>query len=284
MAILDGKLVAATLLDGVRRDVAALTSLGVTPKLVVIQVGDDAASKVYVGQKLKRCGEVGIASEHAVFPDTVTTEELVQKIYSLNEDTAVHGILVQLPLPKQVDTPLVIKAISPAKDVDGFTAYNVGKMFIDQSFEHLAPCTPRGVIHILMYYKIPILGAEAVVVGASNIVGKPLAAMLLNRRATVTVCHSKTRDLASHTKRADILCVAVGKPGLITADMVKDGAVVVDVGMNRLPDGTLCGDVDFEAVSAKASFITPVPGGVGPMTVACLMENVVIAAKRLAQR
>ena len=211
----------------------------------------------------------------------MATEELIDKIRELNEDEKVHGILVQLPLPKGVYAPDVIKAIDPKKDVDGFTAYNLGKMMIGTEFEHLAPCTPLGVIRLLEHYDIEVRGKEVVVVGHSNIVGKPLSMMLLNRNATVTTCHIDTKDLAFHTKRADILCVGVGKPGLITAEMVKEGAVVVDIGVNRLKSGKLVGDCNFEEISKKAAFVTPVPGGAGPMTVACLMENTVKAAARI---
>ena len=211
----------------------------------------------------------------------ITTEKLIEKINELNEDEKIHGILVQLPLPKKVYTPDVMRAINPKKDVDGFTAYNLGKMFLSAKFEDLAPCTPMGVIKMLEYYKIPVEGKEVVIVGHSNLVGKPLSVMLMNRNATVTTCHIFTKDLAYHTKRADIICVAVGKQNLITSDMVKDGAVIIDVGVNKTKEGKLVGDVDFAEVSKKVSYITPVPGGAGPMTVACLMENTVKAAKRL---
>ena len=251
------------------------------PKIAVVLVGKDPASLSYIKQKQKACNATNIEWVQFDLEESVTTEELIEKINELNEDESIHGILVQLPLPKHVFAPDVIKAIKPAKDVDGFTAYNIGKMFLSTDFEDLAPCTPLGVIKMLEYYDIEIEGKEAVVVGHSNIVGKPLSTMLLNRNATVTTCHIHTKDLASHTKRADILCVGVGKAKLITADMVKDGAVVVDIGVNRMENGKLCGDTDFEEISKKASYITPVPGGAGPMTVACLMLNVVIAAKRI---
>lgn len=251
------------------------------PKLGVILVGKDPASLSYIRQKQKACAATGIEWEQFDYETDVTTEDLIDKINDLNEDSTFHGILVQLPVPDQVYEPDVIKAIDPKKDVDGFTAYNVGKMFLSAEFEDLASCTPSGVIKMLEYYDIEIEGKEAVVVGHSNIVGKPLSTMLLNRNATVTTCHIHTKDLDAHTKRADILCVAVGKPGLITADMIKDGAVVIDIGITKCEDGKLRGDADFEEVSKKASYITPVPGGVGPMTVACLMENTVNACKRL---
>lgn len=279
MILLDGKKVAAKVIAQARREVEVLHSLGIRPKLVVVQVGDDPASGVYIGQKIKRCAEAGIESGHIKLDPSITTEELVARIHTLNEDPSVHGILVQLPLPAQVNTPLVMRAIDPKKDVDGFTAYNVGKMTLGVEFERLTPCTAQGVIDLLEEYEISLEGKDVVMVGASNVVGKPLAIMMLNRGATITVCHIKTKDLASHTRRADILCVAVGKRNLITADMVKDGVVVVDIGINRNEDGKLSGDTDFEAISEKASYITPVPGGVGQMTVACLMANIVKAVK-----
>lgn len=280
MDLMDGRKVSKEILLKLQSEVSDLHLDHVHPKLAVILVGKDPASISYIRQKQKACAITGIEWEQFDYETDVTTEQLIEKIQDLNDDSDIHGILVQLPLPKQVYGPDVIKAIDPRKDVDGFTAYNIGKMFISSEFEHLSPCTPRGVIRLLEHYEIPIQGKEVVIVGHSNIVGKPLAMMLLNRDATVTVCHIYTKDLASHTKKADILCVAVGKPDLITADMVKDGAVVVDIGINRL-DGRLVGDVDFENVSKKAGYITPVPGGTGPMTVACLMENMVTAAKRI---
>ncbi len=281
MAILDGRKVSKEILLNLAKDVNRMHLDHISPKLAVILVGKDPASLSYIRQKQKACDTTGIEWEQFDYETDVSTEDLIEKIEELNEDNTIHGILVQLPLPKQVFEPDVIRAIDPKKDVDGFTAYNIGKMFLSTDFEDLAPCTPRGAIKMLEYYDIDIKGKEAVVVGHSNIVGKPLSTMLLNRDATVTTCHIHTKDLASHTLRADILCVAVGKPNLITADMVKDGAVVVDIGVNRLESGKLCGDVDFENVEKKASYVSPVPGGAGPMTVACLMENVVIAAKRI---
>jgi len=251
------------------------------PKLGVILVGEDPASLSYIKQKQKACNDVGIEWEqYDYLASDATTDGLIDKVSEMNENKNIHGILIQLPLPAHVFAPDVMKAIDPKKDVDGFTAYNIGKMFISKDFEDLTPCTPAGVIKMLEYHNIDVKGKEVVVVGHSNLVGKPLATMLLNRDATVTVCHIHTKNLASHTGRADILCVAVGKIGLITADMVKDGVVVIDIGVNRKEDGKLCGDTDFEEVSKKSSYITPVPGGVGPMTVSCLMENTVRAAKR----
>lgn len=281
MELIDGRKISKEILQTVKADVARLELEHILPKLVVILVGKDPASLSYIKQKQKACAETGILWEEFDYETDVTTEQLIEKINELNENEDVHGILVQLPLPKTVYTPDVMRAINPKKDVDGFTAYNLGKMFLSAKFEDLAPCTPMGVIKMLEYYKIPVEGKEVVVVGHSNLVGKPLSTMLLNRNATVTTCHVYTKDLAYHTKRADIICVAVGKPNLIMADMVKDGAVVIDVGVNKTKEGKLVGDVDFENVSKKASYITPVPGGAGPMTVACLMENTVKAAKRL---
>lgn len=281
MEILDGRKVSKEILLKLKDDVARLHLDHIHPKIVVILVGKDPASLAYIRQKQKACDITGIEWEQFDYEESVTTEDLIEKIQELNEDEDVHGILVQLPLPEHIYSPDVIRAIDPKKDVDGFTAYNLGKMFISTDFEHLAPCTPLGVIRLFEHYNIDVKGKDVVIVGHSNIVGKPLATMLLNRDATVTVCHIHTKDLAAHTKRAEILCVAVGKPDLITEDMVSDGVIIVDIGTNRLDDGRLVGDVDFENVSKKASYISPVPGGAGPMTVACLMENTVTAAKRL---
>ena len=279
MAILDGRKVSKETLLSLRSDVNRMKLDHIHPKLGVILVGKSPASLAYIRQKQKACDTTEIEWEQFDYDEDVTTDELIAKIEELNSDESFHGVLVQLPLPKHIFTPQVFKAIDPKKDVDGFTAYNLGKMFLSTDFEDLAPCTPMGVIRMLEYYEVPFEGQEAVVVGHSNIVGKPLSTMLLNRNATVTTCHVFTKDLAEHTRRADILFVGVGKPGLITADMVKDDVVVVDIGINRLDNGKLVGDADFDAISKKAKYITPVPGGVGPMTVACLMENVVKAAK-----
>ncbi|MBT3865385.1 bifunctional 5,10-methylenetetrahydrofolate dehydrogenase/5,10-methenyltetrahydrofolate cyclohydrolase [Candidatus Peregrinibacteria bacterium] len=281
--LIEGRKIAEEMYADLEREVSKLeVRAKVKPKLVVMLVGQDPASLSYIKQKQKACAKTGIEWDQFDYDESVTTEELVGKIEELNADPLVHGILVQLPLPKHISVPLVIRAIDPKKDVDGFTAYNLGKMFTSADFEDLAPCTPLGVIKMLEYYDINMKGKEAVVVGHSNIVGKPLSTMLLNRNATVTTCHIDTKDLAFHTKRADILCVGVGKAGLISADMVADGAVVIDIGVNRTDEGKLVGDCDFASVSEKASYITPVPGGAGPMTVACLMLNVVKAAKRLS--
>jgi methylenetetrahydrofolate dehydrogenase (NADP+)/methenyltetrahydrofolate cyclohydrolase len=281
MEILDGKKVANEIYATLAKEVSELKSGGLSPKLAVILVGNNQASLSYIKQKRLACEKTGILWEQIDYEETITTEQLIEKIHELNNTPDIHGILVQLPLPQHIYAPDVIRAIDPKKDVDGFTAYNIGKMFLSTEFEHLPPCTPAGVIKLLDYYNIDVKGMDATVVGASNIVGKPLSIMLLNRGVTPTTCHIHTKDLKSHTLKADLVCVAVGKRDLITEDMVKDGVILVDIGCNRKEDGKLCGDADFESISKKASYITPVPGGVGPMTVACLMENTVNAAKRL---
>lgn len=275
MQLLDGKTLSAQLIDSVKEKVEKLK-----PTLAVILVGENPASLTYVKHKKTACEKAGIHYVEYRYPDTLSQEELIAQIQRLNGDEGVNGILVQLPLPAQIEAPPVIRSIDPAKDVDGFHAYNVGKMFLSPDFEDLPPATPLGIIKLLDHYNVQVQGKEVVVVGHSNIVGKPISTMLLNRNATVTTCHIFTQDLASHTRRADILVVAVGKEKLITADMVKEGAVVVDVGINRNAEGKICGDVDFENVSRKASFITSVPGGVGPMTIAALILNIVRATER----
>jgi methylenetetrahydrofolate dehydrogenase (NADP+)/methenyltetrahydrofolate cyclohydrolase len=280
MQILDGRKVADDLLDKLALRLEVLNRGGIEPKLVIILVGSDPASVSYIRQKTKACERLKIKHEQINLQESITTEELILIIETLNADSEVHGILVQLPLPKHIEAPKVFKAIDPRKDVDGFTAYNLGKCLLSREFEDLAPCTPKGIIRLLEYYKIDVSGKDIVVVGASNIVGKPMSVMLLNRGATVTTCHILTKDLAANTRRADVLIVAVGKRNLITADMVKTGAVIIDVGCNRFED-KLCGDVDFAALENLASAMTPVPGGVGPMTVACLLENTITAAERL---
>lgn len=281
--ILDGRLVSESILKEVSREVKALAKAKVLPKLVIILVGSSPASLSYIKQKRLASEKTGINCAQKILDTNVTTEDLISIIEKLNKDKTVHGILVQLPLPQHVNTNLVVRAIDPMKDVDGFQAYNLGKMFLSAKFEYLSPCTPRGIIKMLEYYKIDPAGKSVTIVGRSNIVGKPLAIMLINRDATVTVCHSKTVNIENYTRNADIVVAAVGKPKMITADMVKKGAIVIDVGTTRV-DNKLAGDVDFEKVSKKAALITPVPGGVGPMTVACLMENVVRAAKRLTPK
>lgn len=258
-----------------------LSEMGVQPGLAVIIVGDNPASSIYVRNKAKACSETGIYSEIHDFPKNGNQDEVMQRVQELNRDPRIHGILVQLPLPSHFESSKVIAAIAAEKDVDGFNLYNVGALVTGHSI--LPPCTPNGAMKMLEKYRIPVEGRHAVVVGRSNIVGKPMALMLLQKDATVTICTSKTRNLAEHTARADILVVAAGKPNMITGDMVKAGATVIDVGINRQPDGKLTGDVDFESVKEKAGYITPVPGGVGPMTIAMLLCNTIEAAER-AQR
>ncbi len=277
--ILSGKEVAAALLKELQDKVKRLD-----PKLVVVQVGDDPASSSYIRQKMQSCELVGMRHQHIHLSEKTTRDELFNLIHELNEDPDVTGFIVQLPLPKhlQNEVDAVIEAIDPLKDVDGFGARNLGNVFLSKNRELLPPATPSGVLAMFDHYKISVEGKHAVVVGKSNIVGKPLSVMLLNRGATVTTCHSKTSDLAMQTRQADLLIVAVGKPKLITADMVKPGAIVIDVGMNRV-DGKLCGDVDFDPVSQVASAITPVPGGVGPLTVASLIRNC-LRAKELQRQ
>lgn len=276
--IIDGKALAQQLRIKFRERVGCLQRQGVKPGLAVVLVGDNPASKVYVGNKVKACDECGVASFHYALPENITEAAVLQTISDLNDDPAVHGILVQLPLPSHIDVRRVLEAISVDKDVDGFHLYNVGGLVVGQSI--FPPCTPYGVQLLLETTGIPVAGQNAVIVGASNIVGKPMGLMLLQKEATVTICHAKTRDLAQHTILADILIVAAGKPMLIVPQMVKQGAVVIDVGINRLPDNRIVGDVDFEGVCKKASWITPVPGGVGPMTVTMLIENTLKSAER----
>jgi len=277
MKILDGKLVSNLILEKITGEVCQLPK---KPKLTVIMVGEDPASLVYVRNKQKACEKVGIAWQQINLDAAkTTTDTLINEIKKLNSDKNVNGILVQVPLPKHVYLPEVVKAINPYKDVDGFHAYNLGKTVLSVQFEELVPCTPKGIIRLLEHYDIDVRGMDATIVGHSNIVGKPISAMLLNRGATVTTCHIDTKDLKSHTKNADLIVVAVGKAGLLSADMVKKSAIIIDVGMNKI-DGKLVGDCDFEKIAKKASYITPVPGGVGPMTVACLMENTLIAYKK----
>ena len=256
------------------------------PKLVIIQVGSEAASLSYIKKKLESCQRVGLRHEHRQLPFEISFETLLQTIEELNNDPDVTGFIVQLPLPPHLQNhvPLILRAIDPRKDVDGFTAYNLGKTFLSTHFEHLAPATPAGIIRLLEHYKISVAGKHAVIVGRSNIVGKPLGIMLLNRDATITICHSHTEDIAHLTKQADILVAATGRPKLIIGKMVKAGAVVIDVGTTRGEDGRLMGDVDFDEVQKLASAITPVPGGVGPMTVASLIQNCVRAKEREVKR
>jgi methylenetetrahydrofolate dehydrogenase (NADP+)/methenyltetrahydrofolate cyclohydrolase len=287
--LLDGAKVAAKMQGEVAERVMNLKAVGITPGLSVVLVGDDPASAVYVGSKERTCIELGMRGETIRRPATITQAELEQIVDRLNADPAVHGILVQMPLPKHMNPDAVIRRIRPDKDVDGFHPVNVGKLLIGEK-DGFAPCTPAGVLYMLQAYGVPTAGADCVIVGRSNIVGKPMAALMVQPGidSTVTVCHSRSRDLAAHARRADILIAAVGRAEMITADMVKPGAVVVDVGMNRIPDATkksgtrLVGDVAFEPVSKVASRITPVPGGVGKMTIAMLMANTVRAAEQTA--
>ena len=279
--LMNGKEVAERIKSQVKDEI---TELGLKPTLAVIVVGDNPASKVYVNNKKKACEQVGIESLECIFQEDVTEAELIQIIDELNDSACISGILVQLPLPEHINPEVVIERIAPEKDVDGFTAVNTGKLWLGKY--DLAPCTALGIIELLDYYNIDIAGKHCVIVGRSNIVGKPVAALMLERNATVTVCHSKTQNLSDITRQADILISAVGKPKFITWGMVKEGAVVIDVGINRDENGKLCGDVAFDAtsdggegVADRASYITPVPGGVGPMTVAMLMKNTLIAAK-----
>jgi methylenetetrahydrofolate dehydrogenase (NADP+) / methenyltetrahydrofolate cyclohydrolase len=281
--IIDGKAIAKQVRADLRKEVEKLATQGITPGLAVLIVGDNPASKVYVGQKHKACEEVGLHSEIHQFPADVPQAEVLKRIAQLNADSRIHGMIVQLPLPEQFDIHTVLAAILPQKDVDGFHMYNVGGLVIGDN-NIFPPCTPYGVQLLLEYSGIPIEGQNVVVVGASNIVGKPMGLMLLHKEATVSICHIKTRDLAQFTILADILVVGAGKPNLILPQMVKRGAAVIDVGINRLPNGKLVGDVDFEGVKEVASYITPVPGGVGPMTVTMLVYNTVEAAKRQAAR
>ena len=289
--IIDGKQVAADMRAELKEKVAKLKDKGVTPGLAVVLVGEDPASKSYVTAKERACEEIGIYSDDNRLPAETTEEDLLALIDKLNTDPKINGILVQLPLPKHIDEDKILLAIDPAKDVDGFHPVNVGKMVVGQ--DAYLPCTPHGIIQLLIRSKVKLEGAEVVIVGRSNIVGKPIANMLIQKaptgNATVTVCHTRTKNMAEHVKRADIIIAAAGWPNTITADMVKDGAVVIDVGVNRVEDATkkrgyrLAGDVDFEAVKEKASLITPVPGGVGPMTITMLLYNTVQSAEKTLQ-
>lgn len=274
--LMNGKEVAEQIKLQVKNEISAL---GLESTLAVIVVGNDPASKIYVNNKKKACEYVGVQSLECYFKDDATEAELLNFIDELNESSCISGILVQLPLPGHLDAKKILEHIDPAKDVDCFTSINTGKLWLGE--HNLAPCTAMGIIELLDYYNIDIAGKHCVVVGRSNIVGKPVAALMLERNATVTICHSKTQNLSDITRKADILISAVGKPKFITWGMVKDGAVVVDVGINRDEDGRLCGDVDFKGVSDRASYLTPVPGGVGPMTVAMLMKNTLIAARNM---
>lgn len=278
MAVLiDGKAVSAQVKAQVAEQTARLKEQGIHPGLAVIIVGDDPASKVYVANKKKACAAVGFYSQEYALPGDTTLEELLGLIETLNQRPDIHGILVQLPLPRHLDEQAVIRAISPLKDVDAFLPENVGRIMLGDF--HFLPCTPAGVMELLDSAEIEIAGKRAVVIGRSNIVGKPQAMLLMHRNATVTICHSRTKDLPAVCREADIVVAAIGKAKFITADFIKPGAAVIDVGMNRDENGKLCGDVDFASVEPVAGYITPVPGGVGPMTIAMLMKNTLMAAK-----
>jgi methylenetetrahydrofolate dehydrogenase (NADP+)/methenyltetrahydrofolate cyclohydrolase len=278
--ILDGKSLAAQLRAGVKQRVAALAQRGKRPGLAVLLVGDDPASRAYVGNKTRACEETGILSRQLDFPATLSEAALIAEIEKLNADPAIHGVLVQLPLPGHLDVSRVQAAISPAKDVDGFHVENMGALLAGHP--RLVPCTPAGVMRLLAHAGVALAGRHAVVIGRSNIVGKPLSLLLLQKDATVTVCHSKSRELEKLARSADILVAAVGRPKLVTGAMVKPGACVIDVGINRLADGSLAGDVEFHSAAEVAGWITPVPGGVGPMTIAMLLENCLAAQQQSA--
>lgn len=283
MQILDGRAVAAKVLAEVKAGVALLSErTNVVPTLAVVLVGDFAPSKIYIRTKRKAAEDVGIASRDYLFPEGWSQERLLATLREINDDPTIHGILLQLPLPDGMDEDRAVAAIAPEKDVDGLHPANLGQLLAGKPA--IVPCTPAGCLEILDQYGVELKGAEAVVVGRSRLVGKPLAQLLLGRHATVTMCHTRTRDLAAHGRRADVLCVAAGSAGVITGDMIKDGAVVIDVGINRLDSGKLVGDVDFESASRRARAITPVPGGVGPTTVAMLMRNTLEAARRQTTR
>ena len=280
--ILDGKELSKKIKKDIKNEVEILKENGIIPKLAVIMVGDNSASQVYVKNKSKACEKTGIEFEEFLFNENITEKELMEVIKKLNEDDSIHGILLQSPIPNHLDANKAFGMISPEKDVDGFHPINVGNLCIGK--DCFISCTPYGIVKILEEYGIETEGKEAVILGRSNIVGKPMIQCMLNKNATVTVCHSKTKNIEEITKRADILIAAIGKAKFVKSDMVKDGATIIDVGINRLEDGTIVGDVDFENVSQKVNYITPVPGGVGPMTIAMLLNNVVKAAKNKIQK
>ena len=278
MTILDGKKLSNKIKDEARAEALKLGEKEVTPGLAVVLVGNDPASAAYVGMKEKACEKVGIYSIVHKMPNTISQEKILEIIDMMNQNPNIDGILVQLPLPSHIDTTAILEAIDPAKDVDGFHPYNVGRVVA--GLDGFIPATPYGVMELLKEYDIDPQGKDVCVVGASNIVGKPMATLLLNANATVDICHIYTKDLKKHTKKADIICVGVGVIGLIKEDMVKEGAIVVDIGINRADNGKLVGDVDYENVASKCSYITPVPGGVGPMTIAMLLQNTIKSAKQ----
>ena len=283
MVLLDGKILSAKIKEEVKVEVTQIVKeKNITPGLAVILVGNDAASATYVASKAKACKDAGIYSVVHEMPESITQEELLETINMMNNNPKLDGILVQLPLPKHIDTTTVLEAINPLKDVDGFHPYNVGRMV--SNLDSFLPATPFGVMRMFEEHNIELSGKDVVVIGSSDIVGKPMASLLINKKATVTVCNSRTKDLKSHTSKADIVIIAVGVPYLLKEDMVKDGAVVIDVGINRLDTGKLVGDADFEGLKNKCSFLTPVPGGVGPMTIAMLLKNTIKAAKLREKR
>ena len=282
MKILDGKALSQKIRNSVKKEIDILKQVGITPGLAVILVGDDPASKTYVRMKEKACDEAGMYATIHKMPTSTSQDKILEIIKKINEDDNIDGILVQLPLPSHIDTDTILQAIDPNKDVDGFHPFNVGKLVL--GLDSFAPCTPLGVMEIFKEYGIDPKGLDVCVVGASNIVGKPMMNLLLNSFSTVDICHIYTKNLKEHTKKADVVVVGVGKAGLITKDMVKDGAIVIDIGINRLENGKLVGDVDYDSVAPKCSYITPVPGGVGPMTIAMLLSNTLKSAKARNER
>ncbi len=277
MILLNGKELAVKIQSEIKKDVDLLKQASITPGLAVIMIGDDVASRVYVRKKAEACKEVGIYSVVHEMPENIKEETILNTIKLMNENSNINGILVQLPLPSHINQTKILEAIDPKKDVDGFHPFNIGRLVLN--LDSFVPCTPLGVMKIFSEYKIELQGKNICIIGASSIVGKPMLALLLNANATVDICHIYTKDLKNHTKRADIVIVGVGKAGLITEDMVKDDVIIIDIGINRLENGKLAGDVDFENVSKKCSYITPVPGGVGPMTIAMLLSNTLKATK-----
>lgn len=278
MILMDGKKLASKIEEDIASEVQELSKRGITPSLAVILVGSDAASQTYVNMKAKACKRVGITSILHEMPSNITQQDLLNTIHNLNQNEKLDGILVQLPLPQHINTYEILESISPNKDVDGFHTQNSGKLH--SGIKGFVPATPLGVMTLLRHYNIDIKGKDVCIIGASNIVGKPLSALMLNAGATITLCHIHTKDISIYTKQADILCVGVGKPNLITKEMVKEGVIIVDIGINRLENGKIVGDVDFNAIAPLCSFITPVPGGVGPMTIASLLQNTIESAKR----
>ena len=278
MEIIDGRKLAKQIRENLKIECEELKEKGINPKLAVIMVGDDKASKIYVKNKSKACNEIGIEYEEYLLDKNIKQNELIELIEKLNNDKTVHGILLQSPVPDGLDINEAFRKISPEKDVDGFNPTNVGKLALNQ--DTFVSCTPYGIMRMFEAYNIDLEGKKVVIIGRSNIVGKPLMQCCLNKNATVTICHSKTKNIKEHIKDADVVISAIGRPEYVTADMVKDGAIVIDVGINRTEDGKIVGDVDFENVSKKASYITPVPGGVGPMTIAMLMNNVIKACNK----